>query len=162
MVFGDSTNASVSSSAPNQFVVAASGGILLATSKDLSTGCFINLGGGTWNCTSSKDVKRDFSEVDKQAVLERVAALPVQRWRYRNESPEIRHIGTFAQDFHSAFELGSDDKTISMADADGVALAAIQALYDRVRESAERLERKDVEIAELKRRLERIELSLVH
>ena len=37
-----------------------------------------------------------------------------------------------AQDFHAAFGLGSDDKTIATVDADGVALAAIQGLNSKV------------------------------
>jgi len=34
-----------------------------------------------------------------------------------------------AQDFYAAFGLGGDDKQISTVDTDGVALAAIQGLY---------------------------------
>jgi hypothetical protein len=39
-----------------------------------------------------------------------------------------------AQDFHAAFGLGSDDKFIATVDADGVALAAIQALHRQLEE----------------------------
>jgi len=38
-------------------------------------------------------------------------------------------MGPLAQDFFAAFGLGEDDKHITTIDADGVALAAIQALY---------------------------------
>lgn len=137
----------------NLFVVGATGGMKVITNKDYSTGCLIAAGGGTWQCTSSKDVKRDFEDIDRQQVLERVVALPVQRWRYMNEPTEIRHMGTFAQDFHAAFGLGSDDKTISMADADGVALAAIQGLNAKVEAS-------DMVIRELSRELAEIKAQL--
>ena len=68
-------------------------------------------------------------------------------------------MGTFAGEFHDAFGLGSDDKTISMADADGVALAAIQALYARVIEGEARLARTHARVQELQQRLQEIESS---
>jgi hypothetical protein len=55
-----------------------------------------------------------------------------------------------AQDFRAAFGLGEDDKHIATVDADGVALAAIQGLNQK-------LEREN---AELKARLERLERLL--
>ena len=55
-----------------------------------------------------------------------------------------------AQDFYAAFNVGMDDKHISMVDADGVALAAIQGLNQKLNE-------KGTEIQELKARLERLE-----
>jgi hypothetical protein len=39
-----------------------------------------------------------------------------------------------AQDFHAAFGVGPDDKHIATVDADGVALAALQALNQKVQE----------------------------
>ena len=48
-----------------------------------------------------------------------------------------------AQDFKSAFYPGRDDKTISMLEFDGVALAALQGLNRK-------LEEKDAEIQALK------------
>jgi hypothetical protein len=52
-----------------------------------------------------------------------------------------------AQDFHAAFGLGTDERHIATVDADGVALAAIQGLNEKV-------EAKNAEITELKRELE--------
>jgi hypothetical protein len=40
--------------------------------------------------------------------------------------PDVKHLRPMAQDFYAAFKLGMDDKHISMVDAHGVALAAIQ------------------------------------
>jgi len=55
-----------------------------------------------------------------------------------------------AQDFHAAFGVGSDDTHIANVDADGVALAAIQGLNEKVksgREKAEsRIERLEAEM----------------
>lgn len=52
----------------------------------------------------------------------------------KKQNDSIRHIGPMAQDFCAAFEVGHDDKRISTIDADGVALASIQALYQLVKE----------------------------
>ena len=54
--------------------------------------------------------------------------LPIQRWNYKSDASEARHIGPTAQDFNSAFDLGSSDKSISTIDPSGVALAAIKEL----------------------------------
>jgi len=58
-----------------------------------------------------------------------------------------------AQDFKAAFYPGRDDKGITTQEADGVALAAIQGLNQKVEE-------KDARIAELERRLEKLEVLI--
>jgi hypothetical protein len=55
-----------------------------------------------------------------------------------------------AQDFHAVFGFGQDDKHIALVDADGVALAAIQALHQIIEE-------KNAEIAILQARLNALE-----
>ena len=81
---------------------------------------------GTVTGSSDRNIKENFAPVDPGEVLERVSSMPIQRWNYIGE--EVPHIGPVAQDFYGAFEVGMDDKHISMVDADGVALAAIQGL----------------------------------
>ena len=71
---------------------------------------------------------------------------------YKSQDPSIRHVGPMAQDFHAAFRLGEDDKHISTVDADGIALVAIQALYEIVKE-------KNREIELLKARLSKLEVD---
>ena len=88
--------------------------------------------GGVWSNASDKNRKTDFREVDVRTVLERVVALPVRQWRYTNEEAGVKHLGPVAQDFKSAFGLGTDDKSIGTVDADGVALAAIQGLNQKL------------------------------
>ena len=70
--------------------------------------------------------------MNRDAVLEKVAGLPISTWTYKTEEGEHRHIGPMAQDFMATFQVGSSDRTILPVDADGVALSAIQALYQRV------------------------------
>lgn len=48
-----------------------------------------------------------------------------------------------AQDFYTAFGLGDSDKAISTIDLDGVALAAIQGLYQVVQEKDKQTDRAD-------------------
>jgi hypothetical protein len=81
---------------------------------------------------SDRNRKRDFETVDTAAVLEKVAALPITTWSYKFEDPSIRHIGPMAQDFRAAFDVGRTDKLIFQIDADGVALASIQALHAKI------------------------------
>lgn len=108
--------------------------------------------GGTWSNASDKNRKTDFEEVDAQKILERLAALPVRAWRYTNENAAVKHIGPTAQDFKAAFGLGDDDKSIGTVDADGVALAAIQALNQKLeaeRAENDRLKQRLVELERL-------------
>jgi hypothetical protein len=99
---------------------------------DVANGAYLSAG-GVWTSVSDVNRKRDFAPVDPQAILEKVAALPITTWSYTAE-PGVRHIGPTAQDFHAAFGVGTSPTAIAQIDPDGVALAAIQAL---ARENAE-------------------------
>ena len=148
-VFSDSSYGDFSSGIPNEFLVGATGGIGMYTAKDYTTGCHINARGGSWLCSSSREVKRDFEAVDSSDVLVKVAMLPISTWRFSSEDVAVRHLGPMADDFRHAFGLGIDDRTIATVDANGVALAAIQGLNVKVDEQAR-------EIAQLKRLLEEV------
>lgn len=69
----------------------------------------------------------------------------------------MRHIGPTAQDFYAAFGVGEDEQHISMVDADGVALAAIQALYQLVQEQGVQITTLEGRIAALEARLTALE-----
>jgi hypothetical protein len=105
--------------------------------------------GEVWSNSSDRNLKEGFKPVDAQAVLAQVAALPLSRWRYTN-APGASHIGPMAQDFHAAFGLGSDDKSIATVDADGVALAAIQGLNEIARTQAAEITALKRDLAELR------------
>ena len=127
------------------------------TSPTLTTGATLASGSGSWSMLSDRNVKANFSAVDGQDLLARLAAIPVSTWNYKAQPDLVRHMGPMAQDFHAAFGLGADDKHISTVDAEGVALAAIQALYQTVTELKRDLGDKDQQIAELRARLARME-----
>ena len=79
-----------------------------------------------------------------------MARLPIETWQYKGEA--IRHIGPMAQDFAAAFRVGADDRHIDLIDANGVALAAIQAL-------TERLDAQEAELAALRATIERLQAN---
>ncbi len=99
---------------------------------------------------SSRDAKTDFAETDADAVLARVAGLPITTWRYKDADRGDRHLGPVAQDFHAAFGLGRDDEHVAPTDLAGVALAAIQALNAQISE-------RDARIDALEQRLSALE-----
>ena len=93
---------------------------------------------------SDRNAKKNFRSVDTVAVLDKLAAIPIKRWNYKWEKDsDVPHIGPMAQDFKGAFYPGRDDRTISMLEFDGVALAALQGLNRK-------LEAKDAEIQALR------------
>jgi hypothetical protein len=110
----------------------------------------------SFNPPSDRDLKENFTPVSAREVLDKVAAMPITRWNFKGDTA-TPHVGPMAQDFHAAFSLGTDDKHIATVDADGVALAAIQGLNEKVEDRSQKLE---AENAELKARLEKLEKLL--
>jgi hypothetical protein len=111
---------------------------------------------GTFVSASDRNLKENFTPVSGQEVLQKVAALPVSRWNYKND-PGTAHIGPMAQDFYAAFGVGPDDKHITTVDEGGVALAAIRGLNEKVEAKDLKIQEQAAEIAELKTRLEKLE-----
>ena len=64
-------------------------------------------------------------------MLSALARMPIFKWSYISQADGIRHMGPTAQDFRVAFGLGESEKMIDVIDADGVNLAAVQALEKR-------------------------------
>ncbi|MBV9946730.1 MAG: tail fiber domain-containing protein [Myxococcales bacterium] len=110
------------------------------------------------NCPQSdRNAKAGFTPVEPEAVLQALTTMPVSRWHYKSDSPEIQHIGPMAQDFKALFDVGADDKHIFQIDADGVSFAAIQALahkLDALAASQQTLERENADLRTQVRSLE--------
>ncbi|MBI3850308.1 MAG: tail fiber domain-containing protein [Verrucomicrobia bacterium] len=214
-VWADATDADFASSADNQFLIRAAGGVVLSDSTPaISFGTttrqmldfyglgfgmgvqtatlyarsntrfswFVggvhsdlenNAGGGTVAMTlttagltvngtfvsaSDRNAKEQFEPLNPREVLDKVAMLPLSKWSYKQDSA-TRHLGPMAQDFYAAFGVGPDDKHIATVDADGVALAAIQGLNQKL---ADELKQKETEITELKQRLAKLEQLMNH
>lgn len=106
--------------------------------------------------TSSRRLKSDFSEIDGHGILNALAELPITQWAFKNEQNERRHIGPVAEDFNAAFGLtGIGD--ISLIDANGVALASVQALYRIVQEKDATIASLEEHNTELEKRLAALE-----
>lgn len=170
-VWADSGEAMFSSTGPDQFLIHASGGVEinmnapghpLHVGRDATNGNGAHVtAGGVWTNGSDRNSKRKFEALDKGAILAKALQLPVAKWQCKGEGERIRHIGPTAQDFYAAFGLGASDKHIGTIDADGVALAAIQGLYDIVKEQAAEIGAlradRDAEIVELAARVAALE-----
>ncbi len=136
-----SSDAAASSWGDNTFTVRAHGGARFYSAAGTSTGVQLASGSGSWSNLSDRAAKENFAPVDGRDILTRLAAIPIATWNYRSQDPAIRHIGPVAQDFYAAFGVGEDDTHISTVDADGVALAAIQGLYQLAQEQDARIAR---------------------
>jgi uncharacterized coiled-coil protein SlyX len=84
------------------------------------------------------EVKR----VEPREVLDRLRMLQVQAWGITSASG-TDYLGPAAEDFHEVFEVGADADDIDAGDADGVAMAAIQGLAERLDEQQPHIDRQD-------------------
>jgi hypothetical protein len=92
---------------------------------------------------SDRNLKRDIDPVQPEQILNALSSLPISTWSYKTDASGARHIGPMAQDFKATFGVGASEKLILQVDADGVALAAIQALNQKL----ERVERDNRELS---------------
>lgn len=106
----------------------------------------------------------DTEQVDPGEMLDRLRVLEVYAWRERAEEAgyaggEPGHtggerLGPAAEEFYEVFEVGADPDTIAAGDADGVAIAAIQELADRLDDRDARIERQSRQIRRQQERLD--------
>lgn len=168
-VWGDSTDAEIHSGNDDQFIVRAKGGLWFGAVTtnftptidssvfiSTSTGAYLS-SGGAWTNASDRDSKANVRPVNGGEVLARLGEISIATWNYKSQNPSIRHIGPMAQDFYAAFGMGEDDRHISTLDADGVALAAIQGLYQFVQEQQAQIAALQQQNADLEARLAALE-----
>jgi hypothetical protein len=160
-LYADSSDTDFTSASADEFAVRATGGVRFVTAVDSSgnpvAGVELAPGSGSWSSLSDREAKSDISPVDGFQVLMLLTELPISRWNYTGQDSSIRHLGPMAQDFQAAFGLGESDRHISTVDADGVALAAIQGLYQLVQEKDAQLTAQQRQIAALETRLAALE-----
>jgi trimeric autotransporter adhesin len=154
-VWADDHNFDFASTAANKVRFRCTSGFDIITAIDGSgnqtAGVFLSPGDTSWNVISDRDAKKNLQPVDAVAVLNKLADIPIAQWNYKWESEtNTPHLGPMAQDFKAAFYPGRDDKSISTLEFDGVELAAIQGLNQKVEEQAAALKTKDAEIKELR------------
>jgi len=162
-VWTEPGNDYILSGGPEQIVLRADSGIYITNSGGVapfdhtkmintSTGAYLS-SSGDWTNSSDMNLKENFTEIDIQELLGKIAALEISEWNYKADDDDVRHIGPVAQDFHALFGLGADDKAISTVDPAGIALAAIKELYlttEELKQQTERIEALENELDELK------------
>jgi hypothetical protein len=157
-VFADSSNFDFNSTAANEFAVRCTGGVQFVTAIDgvgnPTSGASLAPGSGTWGSASDRNLKTNVVPVDEFDVLERLSEVEISTWSYKAQDASIQHMGPMAQDFYAAFDLGEDDKHIGTVDADGVSLAAIKALHQKLKE-------KETQIADLEKRIAQLEALML-
>jgi hypothetical protein len=153
VAFGGSSVSNLGSVCPTDHF--GQSGTMIAT----STGAYLS-SGGTWTNASDVNRKHRFARVAGEDVLARLRELSITTWSYKVDEDEVRHLGPTAQGFRAAFGLGREETTIATVDADGVALAAAQALERRTAAQAEEIRALREENAALRARLDRLEAAL--
>ncbi|MCP4419364.1 MAG: tail fiber domain-containing protein, partial [Chloroflexi bacterium] len=86
---------------------------------------------GTLFDASSRDLKENFVETD-DSILDQVMDLSIYFYNYITDDDSIKHVGPTAEDFSATFNVGADNKHISPRDLAGVAIAAVQELYELI------------------------------
>ena len=109
-VWGDGS-ATTTSTSTNQFMVRASGGVIIYSSSGTSSGVSLAAGSGTWSSLSDRNAKKNFAPVTPQQVLAKVAALPITTWSYKTEQGVAAHRADGAG-FLRRVRCGRDDKHI--------------------------------------------------
>lgn len=138
------SGASVSNWGQSNAVISTSTGALLTTA-------------GVWTNSSDVNRKYAFEDISGEELLIKLRNVPIQEWSYKSDNNNLRHIGPMAQDFRKAFGLGNDDVTIGTIDADGVALACIQALESRTISQKTEIEKLKLQNEQLLQRIVALE-----
>lgn len=107
--------------------------------------------------SSSRELKTDFAALDTSQVLDKVASLPITQWRYKSDESARVHIGPMAEDFAEAFELDGPNDSITVADSNGIALAAIQGLVHELKQRDQRIDQLEHQVQALTTRMQDID-----
>ena len=163
-LFADSSDFPFSSTNPNEFAVRSTGGVRFVTGLDANGAPLIGVrlaaGSGSWETLSDKNAKTGILPVDGIQVLDRLMGMPISTWRYKGQPGSVQHIGPMAQDFYVAFGLGEDQHYIGTVDADGVALASIQGMYQVVQGKEAQIAALQAQNADQAQRLNNLEKRL--
>ncbi len=158
----------------NQMMMRFANGYKLYSNSSATVGVEVAAGGNSWSTISDRRKKENFSPVNGEEFLKKIAKFNLTSWNYKGQdSKTFRHYGPMAQDFYAAFGKDSygtvgNDTTINQADMEGVSFVAIQALERRTQEQTAEIEAlkkenamlKSQTIAELTERLQAVEASL--
>ena len=136
----------------NSWTVRSIGGARFITAVNAGgtpvSGVTLPAGGTAWATISDQNAKKNFTLVNDKDILDKLAAVPVESWNYKWEKDsDVPNIGPMAQAFKAAFYPGRDNKSITTLEFDGVELAAIQGLNQKLND-------RDAEIQKLQKQLD--------
>ena len=114
-----------------------------------TNGVAVAPGGTSWETLSDSNAKTKVTAIKPREILQKLSQLPVSQWEYKHD-PNRRYIGPMSQDFHAAFGLGYDDKSISTLDSDGVMYAAIQGLVEELKDRDQAIDELKAELQALR------------
>ena len=191
MVLADGQDTTTYGTSTNAFYARFAGGFNMYTGSSTSTGASLAAGSGSWSTLSDVNTKRAFVPVNGSQILDQLQDLTISSWQYKAQPSNIRHVGPTAQDFYRAFGgYGEDERRIvrdllfhdryhqvliavlccllqSSVDADGISLAGLKALTERVikqekiiRLQAKKLLDSEAREAALEARLRKVETAL--
>lgn len=167
-VWADANDYDFSTFADNGFKVRATGGVRIVVGIDetapgpetVPTWQCTFSNGSSWTCSSSRSLKENLTPVDGRETLERLRGVPIYRWNGKGQDPAVTHFGPTSEDFYTAFGVGEDASAIATIDLDGVALAAIQGLYELAQEKDAQIATLQQQVAELQQHNASLEARL--
>jgi len=176
-VWADSTDADFASTAADQFLIRAAGGVGIGrspTANDLEVeGTASKTVAGSWLANSDARIKTDVRTVT--GALDKLAQVRPVEFRYtgeyRTQHPSIEdrsYLNVIAQEFQQVFPEAvkrSGDKLpngddILQVDTYPLTIYSAAAIQELNRKFTDELKRRDAENAELKQRLEKLERLL--
>lgn len=156
-----SSDESVESMGPGSFTVRATGGVRVLNQQG-ELMAVLDSGSGSWAHVSDRNRKTDIVTINPRNVLDRLMALPVQYWHYKDDPNKTLHLGPMAQDFYAQFKLGNDKTRINQVDADGVALTALAGLAEVMNEKEKELARLYADIADYNKEITQLEAQMAY
>lgn len=104
-------------------------------------GVQIAAGASSWSTITDRLAKKDIEPVNAAAGPGQLAQVPLRPWRYPGEKASATpDLGLTAQNFNTAFYPAQDGDGIGTLQIDGVALAAIRGLNEKVEASSQKSE----------------------
>jgi hypothetical protein len=159
-VWADDNGGAVTSTTLNQFMVRAGGGFVFYTGTG-GGGAQLAAGATAWSVLSDRNAKKDIQPANCRAVLDKLVQVPIDQWYYKWEKTSgTPNLGPMAQDFKHAFFPGRDDKSITTLEFDGVELAAIQGLNQKLNEKDTDIQQLQEQNQSLAKRLAELEQTV--
>lgn len=139
----------LTTTADNQFLVRATGGVIFYTNGTMNTGVSLSPGSSSWNSIIPPFTADNSDDLDGSDVLGKIERLSIRRYAADSET---QHISSSPEEFNELFNVGSANDQISPQDQSAVALAGIQEMINIINDLRAKNAELESRIAELERR----------